>query len=77
MLEKSWKKVYSLTTTKSTPLLQPGHGFCQQNGLERGQAQDWYLNEKMVVVPVCLSGGCCSSGCVGNVLTKINKLTKY
>ena len=36
-----------------------------------------YLNEKMVVVPICLNGRCCSSGCVGNVLTKINRLTKY
>ena len=40
------------------------HGFCQQNGAERGQVQDWYPNEKMVVVPVCLNGRCCSPGCV-------------
>ena len=25
---------------------QPKHGFCQKNGSERGQTQDWYLNEK-------------------------------
>ena len=25
---------------------QPEHGFCQKNGSERGQAQDWYPNEK-------------------------------
>ena len=67
VLEQSWKKVYSRTTTKSIPLLQPEHGFCQ--------------HEKMVVVPVCLNGRClngrcCLSGCVGNVLTKINKWTK-
>ena len=55
MLEQSWKKVYSRTTTKSIPLLQPEHGFSQQNGLERGQIQDWYPNERMVVVPVCLN----------------------
>ena len=46
MLEQSWKKVYSRTTTKSIPLLQPEHGFCQQNGPERHQVQDWYPNEK-------------------------------
>ena len=37
MLEQSWKKIYSKTTTKSVPLIQPEHGFCQQNGLEWGQ----------------------------------------
>ena len=52
MLEQSQKKLYSTTTVKSIPLLQPEHGFCQQNGLECGQVQDWYPNEKMVVVPV-------------------------
>ena len=30
--QKSWKKIYSRTTTKSVPLLQSEHGFCQQNG---------------------------------------------
>ena len=25
-------------------------------------SQDWYPNEKMVLVPVCLNGRCCSSG---------------
>ena len=30
--------------------------------------------KKWLVFPVCLNGRCCSSGCVGNVLTKINKL---
>ena len=64
MLEQSQKKLYSTTTVKSIPLLQPEHGFCQQNGLECGQVQDWYPNEKMVVVPVCLNGRCCSSGCM-------------
>ena len=68
LLEQSWKKVYSRTTTKSIPLLQLEHGFCQQNGLERGQVQDWYPNEKMVVVPVSLNGRRCSSGCMGIVL---------
>ena len=55
MLEQSWKKVYSRTTTKSILLLQPKHGFFPQNGPERGQVQDWYPNEKMMVVPVCLN----------------------
>ena len=31
------KKISSRTTTKSVPLLQPKHGFCLQNGPERGQ----------------------------------------
>ena len=31
------KKMYSRATTKSVPLLQPEHGFCQQNGPEHGQ----------------------------------------
>ena len=60
-----WKEVYSRTTTKSIPLLQPEHRFRQKNGPELGQLQDWYPNEKMVVVPVSLNGSCCSSGCVG------------
>ena len=67
MLKQSSKKVYSRTTTKLIPLLQPEHGFCQQNGPESGQVQDWYPNEKMVVVPVCLNGRCCSSGCASIV----------
>ena len=49
-------------------LLQPEYGFCQQNGSELGQEQNWFLKEKIVVVPVCLNGRCCFSGCVGNVL---------
>ena len=59
VLEKSWKKVYSRTTTKSVPLLQPEHEFCQQNGSERGEVQYWYPNEKMLVVLVCFSNGYC------------------
>ena len=37
------KKKNSRTTTKSVPLLQPEHGFCQQNGPERDQvlASEW------------------------------------
>ena len=54
-----------MTTTKSTPLLQLEHEFCQQNEPARGQVQDWYPNEKNEGVPVCLNGRCCSSGCVG------------
>ena len=38
MLEHSRKKVYSKKTAKSIiPLLQPQHGFCQQNGPEHDQ----------------------------------------
>ena len=66
--EQSWKKVYLSATIKSIPLLQPEYGFCQKNGSERGQTQDWYMNEKMAVVPTCLNGRCCSSECMGIVL---------
>ena len=46
MLEQSWEKLYSRATSKLIVLLQPEHGFCQQNGPEGGQVQDWYPNEK-------------------------------
>ena len=39
-------------------MLQSEHGFCQQNVAERGQAEDWQLNKKMVAVPNCLNGRC-------------------
>ena len=77
-LEQSWKKVYSRATTKPIPLLQPEHGFCQKNGSECGKTQDWYPNEKMVAVPVCLNSRCCSLGCAGIVyivLTKIKAMS--
>ena len=61
-------KVYSRATDKSIPMFQSKHGFCQNNGSERGQTQDWYPNEKMVVVPVCLNSRCCSLERVGLVL---------
>ena len=71
-LEQSWKKVYSRPTTKSIPPFQPEHGVCQNNRSELGQTQDWYTNEKMVVVltylPLCLNGRCCFLECVGIVL---------
>ena len=59
------EKIYSRTTTKSVPLLQTKLGFCQQIGPERGQLL--HPNEKMEVVPLCLNGRCCYSGCVGIV----------
>ena len=59
--EQSWKKVYSRKTTKLIPLLQSKHGFCQQNGPEQVQAQDWFPNKKILVVPVSLNGLCCFS----------------
>ena len=58
---KSNSKINSTVTTRT-------YGFCQKNGSERGQTQDWYMNEKMVVLPACLKGRCCSSGCMGIVL---------
>ena len=40
------KKTYSRTLTKSIPMLQPEHGFYEENVLERRQVQDCYPNEK-------------------------------
>ena len=57
---KSNKEINFTVTTE--------HGFFQKNESDCGQTQDWYMNEKMVVVPVCLNGRCYSSGCVGIVL---------
>ena len=78
-LEQSSKKVYSKATTKSIPLLQPDHEFCLKSGSERGQTQNWYPNEKMVMVPVCLKGICCSSECMVHgyciTLTKIKAMS--
>ena len=55
--------------------MQPEHGFYQQNGLERDQVQDCCPNEKMVVVPACLNGRCCSSRMYEYiVLTKMKSL---
>ena len=68
-MQQSWKIVYLITTNKSNPLLQPEHGFCQQNGPEHGQLQDWYPDENMLVVPFCLNGRCCSL----SALYRINK----
>ena len=42
-------------------------GFCWQNGPKRGQAQDWYPNEKIVVVPVFSNGLCCYSEVRGSL----------
>ena len=46
MFELNLKKFFSRTTTKSIPLLQPEHGFWQQNEPELCQVQGWYPNEK-------------------------------
>ena len=46
-------------------MLQPEYGFCQHSRPERGQVQDWYPNEKIVMVSICLNDICCFSGCVG------------
>ena len=40
---------------------------CQKNGPEHGQLQDWYPDEEIVVVPICLNGRCFSSRCEGIV----------
>ena len=67
MFEKNSRKVYSRTTTKFIPLLQSELGYFWQNGTEKFQEQDWYPNEKMVMVPVCLYGRYGSSEYVGAV----------
>ena len=36
--DKIEKNIYSRITNKPVPLLQPEHGFCQQDRTERGQA---------------------------------------
>ena len=46
--------------------------FFRKDGPERFQVQDWYPNEKIVMVPVCLyvrcfNARCCSSECMGVV----------
>ena len=48
-MEQSRKNIYSITKTKSVPLLQPGHGFCQQNGPEHGQVlvSEWKNSGRM------------------------------
>ena len=38
------------------------------NRMDQDVAKYWYPNRKMVAVPVCLNGICCSSRCVGIVL---------
>ena len=38
--------------------------FFGKNRPERFQVQDWYPNQKMVVVPACWNGRYCSSECV-------------
>ena len=60
---------YSRTATELIPLLQPEQGFFRKDGPERFQLQDWYPNEKMVVISVwlnvrCFDVGCCSSECM-------------
>ena len=57
-LNTSWILEYTWILLEYTILLlQPEQGFCQQNGPERRQLQDWYQDEKykMMVVPWCLS----------------------
>ena len=43
--------------------LQLGQEFYQHIGAEVGQVQACYVNEKMMVVPVCLKGRSCFSEC--------------
>ena len=62
MLKQNCKKVYSRTTTKSIPLLQPEHGFCQKNGPKCGQVKigfemkKWWWLSFVCLVDVILQG---------------------
>ena len=65
VLEQSWKKVYSRTTTKSIPLLRPEYGFCQQNGPELAKytigvriKKWWWSPFVNVVLKICFSKIC-------------------
>ena len=64
---KKLKQRLFKTITKLVQLLHPEHRFCWQNGPGRDQAKDWYLNEKMVAVPVFLNGVCCYSEVLGSL----------
>ena len=44
-------------------------------GPERGQLEDCYLDEKIVVVPVCFNGRCCSAACMG-IVSNLNGYAK-
>ena len=46
MLQQSWKKICSRTTTKPNCVV-----FCQQNGPEHGQLQHIYPDKEIEVVP--------------------------
>ena len=58
-----FNKVERKYIQQKQPLLQPEHGICRQNGPELGQGQSWYVNEKLMVILVCLNDQCCSSEC--------------
>ena len=70
--EESWNKLFSTTTAKLIQLLRP-EPYDQKNGLKGSQIQQWYLNEKMVVVPVCLNRWCCFSECAHAVSYQRNE----
>ena len=46
---KNSNQIISIVTTKTW-------FFGRQNGPELGQIQAWYVNEKMIVLPLCLNG---------------------
>ena len=58
-------KIYTRTTAKSVALFYWNMGFV--NRVDQDVAKYWYPNETMVVVPICLNGRCCYSGCVSIV----------
>ena len=67
---RCWNKVERKHIQKQRP--NQFHCYNQNtdfvNRMDQDVAKYWYPNGKMVAVPVCLNGICCSSRCVGIVL---------
>ena len=59
------KKTYSKTTANQIHCYNQNIGFV--NRMDQNVAKYWHPNKKLVVVPVCLNGRCCYTGCVSSV----------
>ena len=78
-----FKVLYSKLYSKYIQEQQPNEfdcynqdmGFVKKNRPERGQVQDWYPNEKIVVVPIGLNGKCCSLCRYRIILTKMKAIS--
>ena len=66
VLNKNRLRKCSVIGDKQPQEKEYGHfNQCMTKSMDENVTKYWYPNEKMVVVPVCLNGTCCSSGCVG------------